>query len=164
MSRRAAPKAHSPEARSAQGSPLSRRSTRRAAGFAAGLLALCGNAWSGCGDALPERGRLLAGTPSGWQVAFVPVPGPLVAGKPFALDLVLCPASPGLQVTRLGVDAEMPAHKHGMNYRTVVKPAGDQRYRADGLLFHMPGRWRFLFELEVAPGQVIRLNREVDVP
>ena len=25
-------------------------------------------------------------------------------------------------------------------------------------------RWRFLLELELAPGQVVRLNREVEVP
>lgn len=126
-------------------------------------MALGGPVWSACGEALPERGRMLA-QGADWQVAFVAVPGPLVANKPFALDLVVCPAAPGAPLTRLGVDADMPAHKHGMNYRTVVKATGERRYRADGLLLHMPGRWRFLLELEVAPGQVIRLNREVEVP
>ncbi len=135
----------------------------RAASLALALLVLGCPVWAACGDALPQRGRLLA-QDAHWQVAFVAVPGPLVANKPFALDLVVCPAAAGGRLTRLGVDADMPAHKHGMNYRTVVTPTGEHRYRADGLLLHMPGRWRFLLELEVAPGQVIRLQREVEVP
>ena len=136
---------------------------RFAVAIASVLLAWCGGSHAACGDNLPERGRLSA-EGSGWQVAFVPVPSPLASGKAFSLDLVVCPTTPGTQLLRLGVDADMPAHKHGMNYRTVVKATDGSRYRADGLLFHMPGRWRFLLELEVTPGQTVRLSREVDVP
>ena len=131
--------------------------------LATALLASCAVSYAACGDNLPERGRLFAES-SGWQVAFVPVPGPLASGKTFSLNLVVCPTTPGTQLLRLGVDADMPAHKHGMNYRTVVKATDGSRYRADGLLFHMPGRWRFLLELEVTPGQTVRLSREIDVP
>lgn len=132
------------------------------AGSVAALLVWGSATHAACGDGLPERGRLLAEAP-GWQIAFVAQPGPLRAGKPFALDIVLCSTVMAGQPTRVAVDAEMPAHKHGMNYRAVVKPVGAQRYRAEGLLFHMPGRWRFLFEVELVPGQVIRLSREVEV-
>ena len=135
---------------------------RLRAGSAAALLAWASATHAACADGLAERGRLLAQT-QGWQIAFVVQPGPLQAGKPFALDIWLCSDAPAGHPTRVAVDAEMPAHKHGMNYRAVVKPAGAQRYRAEGLLFHMPGRWRFLFEVELAPGQVIRLSREVEV-
>jgi hypothetical protein len=34
-----------------------------------------------------------------------------------------------------------------MNYQAVVKPAGNGRYEAAGLMFHMPGRWDFIFEV-----------------
>ena len=133
------------------------------AGSATALVLCASVTQAACGDALPQRGRLVAEAP-GLQLAFVPQPVPLLAGKPFMLDIVVCSDQEARQPTRVAVDAEMPAHKHGMNYRAVVKPAGAQRYRAEGLLFHMPGRWRFLFEVEFAPGQIIRLNREVDVP
>ncbi len=43
------------------------------------------------------------------------------------------------------VDARMPEHGHGMNYRAVVAAQGKQRFRATGLLLHMPGRWELAF-------------------
>jgi len=49
----------------------------------------------------------------------------------------------------LRVDARMPAHGHGMNYVAKVKAFGAGRYQADGLLFHMPGRWEFVFDVMV---------------
>jgi hypothetical protein len=66
----------------------------------------------------------------------------LRVGEHFALELAVCPAPDELRV-----DAWMPDHRHGMNYRPSVKALGGGRYRAEGLLFHMPGRWEFLFEL-----------------
>jgi hypothetical protein len=71
----------------------------------------------------------------------------LRVGEHFALELQVCPA-PG----RLSVDAWMPDHRHGMNYRPSLANLGGGRYRAEGLLFHMPGRWEFLFELRGALG------------
>ena len=69
----------------------------------------------------------------------------LEVGKHFALELAVCPP-PG----DLRVDAWMPAHRHGMNYRPSLRPLGEGRYRAEGLMFHMPGRWEFLFEVRGA--------------
>ncbi len=71
----------------------------------------------------------------------------LRVGEHFALELAVCPA-PG----ELLVDAWMPEHRHGMNYRPSVTALGGGRYRAEGLLFHMPGRWEFLFELRGGGG------------
>ena len=44
----------------------------------------------------------------------------------------------------------MPEHRHGMNYKASIKPAAGGRYRADGLMFHMPGRWEIIFEVRAA--------------
>lgn len=71
----------------------------------------------------------------------------LRVGAHFALELAVCPA-PG----ELLVDAWMPEHRHGMNYRPSVTALGDGRYRAEGLLFHMPGRWEYRFELRGGGG------------
>jgi hypothetical protein len=56
----------------------------------------------------------------------------------------------------------MPAHRHGMNYRAHVAAKGEGRYLAEGLLFHMPGRWQFAFDIE-RPGRVERLTHDVVV-
>ena len=47
-----------------------------------------------------------------------------------------------------------------MNYRTTVKAAGPGRYLAEGFLFHMPGRWEFIFEVR-AEGRMERATRSV---
>ena len=39
-----------------------------------------------------------------------------------------------------------------MNYRPSVMAAGGERYRAQGLMFHMPGRW--VIEIELSDGVV----------
>ena len=115
-----------------------------------------------CGAALDAKARLLAKAP-GWQVTFVPKPAPIVVGRHFSLELAVCPRDPAARVTAVRVDADMPAHRHGMNYAAQVSALGGDRYRADGLMFHMPGRWRFIFELTLADGQVARLTREVEL-
>ncbi len=78
-------------------------------------------------------------------------------GRHFAVDAVVCSK---VAPNALRVDAQMPAHRHGMNYRARVVPQGDGRYRAEGLLFHMPGKWQFVFDLE-RPGRTERLTADV---
>lgn len=82
---------------------------------------------------------------------------PIRIGEHFTLDLQVCPAPDEVKV-----DAWMPAHQHGMNYRPSVTALSDGRYRAEGLMFHMPGRWEFTFELRTATGTQ-RLAREVRI-
>jgi hypothetical protein len=50
----------------------------------------------------------------------------------------------------------MPEHRHGMNYRPSVKPLGDGRWRVEGLMFHMPGRWELQLDVR-ADGRSERL-------
>lgn len=114
-----------------------------------------------CAAGLDARHRLEAAS-ARHRVVFVPQPAPLVSGRHFSLDIVVCPQGGAALPLALRVDADMPAHRHGMNYRPSVRMLGDGRYRADGLLLHMPGRWRFLFELS-ADGRLERLSHEVDV-
>jgi hypothetical protein len=94
----------------------------------------------------------------GIVVAFKPVPAPIVVGRHFALDVIVC-ATDGAAPGALRVDAQMPEHRHGMNYRAAVAPRGTGRWRAEGLLFHMPGRWQFVFDVERG-AQRERLTRD----
>jgi hypothetical protein len=75
----------------------------------------------------------------GVQATWVAEPAPAVS-KPFALRVELCPARAEL----VRVDATMPEHRHGMNYRPRLVPAGPGRWTVDGLVWHMPGRWELL--------------------
>ena len=128
------------------------------------LVLLAGTAaHAACGDRLPAAHRLLA-EGDGLQVAFAPRPAPLPLGQHFALDIVVCPAAGQPMPTLLEVDADMPAHRHGMNYRASVTALGDGRFRADGLMFHMAGRWRIVFDLRGSPGTPARrLSHALDL-
>ena len=68
-------------------------------------------------------------------------------GRHFALDIGVC-AKSGPAPQHLKVDAHMPEHRHGMNYAPSMKQPGPGRWRAEGLLLHMPGRWEFVFEVD----------------
>ncbi|MCL4798387.1 MAG: hypothetical protein KJ025_02300 [Burkholderiales bacterium] len=95
-----------------------------------------------------------------YVVAFRPAPAPIAVGRAFALDAEVCPKRAAPRPTGLRVDAHMPEHRHGMNYRATVASAGGARYRAEGLLFHMPGRWQIVFDVE-AGAEVERAVRDV---
>jgi len=88
-------------------------------------------------------------------------PAAVPVGAEFSVDAVLCRKN-GTGVSALRFDAWMPAHRHGMNSRPSVKPMGAGRWRADGFLFHMPGRWQFTFEVDTPNGRE-RLTRDLVV-
>ncbi len=75
-------------------------------------------------------------------------PAEIAVGQHFVVEARVCAKGAGAALTALRVDADMPEHRHGMNYRAKVSPQGDGRYVAEGLLFHMPGRWRLLFDVD----------------
>ena len=58
-------------------------------------------------------------------------------------------------------DGKRTRFLHPQEVGQIAGRAG--RYTADGLMFHMPGKWRFVFELTgVTPAD--RLSADVDVP
>ena len=101
-----------------------------------------------CVPDLPGAARTLeAGR---YSVAYRAVPDKLPVSQHFSLLIAVC-ANPGApQLETVTVDAQMPEHRHGMNYKASIKRESSSRYRADGLMFHMPGRWEIIFELRAA--------------
>ncbi len=79
-------------------------------------------------------------------VAFRLTPAPLPLNAPFTVEFTTCAKNREADA-RPKLDAWMPAHRHGMNYRPALTEIAPGHYRADGLLFHMPGRWELLFDL-----------------
>jgi len=73
-------------------------------------------------------------------------PPAILLGEPFGVDLAACDMA-GRRLEIVRIDAQMPEHRHGMNYEPSLRTLADGRSRADGLLFHMPGRWQFSFEI-----------------
>jgi hypothetical protein len=93
-------------------------------------------------------------------LVFRPAPAVIAVGRHFAVEAVVCPRDAAQPATGLRIDATMPAHRHGMNYRAAVTVRGDGRFLAEGLMFHMPGRWQLVFDVETAAG-VDRLVSDV---
>ena len=114
-----------------------------------------------CGDDLPAAGRI-ALEQGGTTLAFAPRPAPIAIGRHFSVDVVVCATDKATRRPLVRVDAEMPAHRHGMNYRATIRAIGGERYAADGLMFHMPGRWRFIFDLG-SGADALRMTHEVDI-
>jgi len=95
-------------------------------------------------------------------VAFVALPMPVPVGQHFAIRFVVCDGTAVRDGARVRVDADMPAHRHGMNYRAAVSSLGQGVQRAEGLMFHMPGTWRVIFDVTL-DGRVLRATREIEV-
>lgn len=93
------------------------------------------------------------------QLAWRSEAGGIAVGQPFVLLMTVCPADAQLR----RVDATMPAHRHGMNYRASLQPLGGGRWRAEGLLWHMAGHWELLIEVQAA-GQLHTLRQSVTLP
>ena len=80
---------------------------------------------------------------AGFQVEWITDPSPPPLNEQFTVRLRLLdpsgqPLDPGLE--GLTVDADMPAHGHGMNVAPALS-LEDGWIMADPLLFHMPGAW-----------------------
>lgn len=116
---------------------------------AAALPSLLGSslAWASCeatGGARRVEGRDLV-------LAFKTRPAKIKVGELFAVDVAVCPKNG--TVKGMAVDASMPEHKHGMNYKPTVKKSATDGFTATGLMFHMPGRWQFAFEVDSSAGR-----------
>jgi hypothetical protein len=83
-----------------------------------------------------------------YSVNFKMVPESVTVGEPFSVLLSVCDRNGKPFDGRLRASAEMPAHKHGMNYRPSVTFEGHGKFRLQGFLFHMPGQWRVILEFE----------------
>jgi hypothetical protein len=118
----------------------------RAATLLAAALATAGAAGADC--TLPADATPVAGS-GDIRLAWQAQPPQLQVGQPFALLISVCPADTPL----LGVDARMPEHRHGMNYRPSVQSLGGGRWRAEGLLWHMSGRWEMDLVVQTAAGR-----------
>ena len=94
------------------------------------------------------------------EIAYRWEPDELRVGRFFAAEVIACRA-PGPEAVRaIALDAQMPAHGHGMNYRPTVRQTGPGSFRFTGLMLHMAGTWRLTFDLFQGDRRT-RLTQEV---
>jgi hypothetical protein len=120
-------------------------------------LLLSFSAWADCPLDL-GHGTGLVVFSDHYLVAFRPEPLRIEVGEPFSLLFNVCTKSnsPGELVA---VDAQMPEHRHGMNDRPTIVSLGEGRYRVDGMMFHMAGRWEISIDVR-AGEESERLSHE----
>jgi hypothetical protein len=77
-------------------------------------------------------------------------PAVIRVSEPFAVRVAVCNRK-SADTVKLELDAVMPRHGHGMNYRPTIKPLsaanGHVEYEVSGLLMHMPGQWQWQLSL-----------------
>jgi len=128
----------------------------RASAALGACLLLCAGTAAACGEELRGPTRTIEG--KSHVVVFTTVPEPIAVGAHFALDFAVCPRAKGDAPRAVRVDANMPKHRHGMNYGPVVTTRPSGAYHAEGLMFHMPGRWDLTFDVVTASGGTERLT------
>ncbi|MFO0829744.1 MAG: FixH family protein [Phycisphaerales bacterium] len=110
--------------------------------------------------------RSFRATDDGFTVRWTTIPDPIVARDPFVVLVELyrdAECTTPLRGGSVDVDASMPQHGHGMNVRPKMIDLGDGRHRAEGMLFHMPGRWE-LFVDRTESGVTERAQTTVMIP
>jgi hypothetical protein len=94
------------------------------------------------------------------EVAYRWEPAELKVGQFFTAEVVTCRTPRQEPVGAIMIDATMPAHGHGMNYRPSAVRTAPGQYRFTGLMLHMPGTWTVTIDL-LQDGKRTRLTHEV---
>jgi hypothetical protein len=113
------------------------------------ILPACGGARGAGADAWPFAAPTMFGN---YRVTWRTADGaPIPNNEPFRIDVRVA-AKDGSPVTGAQVvfQGDMPGHGHGMLREPRTTEVGDGRYRIDGVLLHMAGRW--VVHLDVIEG------------
>jgi hypothetical protein len=83
----------------------------------------------------------------GFAITLATSPSPIRLNEPFELTVLVRGLAPdGRGPVSVTVDAQMPAHKHGMSTRPHREQLGEGRFLFRGLLFHMAGDWEVVID------------------
>jgi len=130
--------------------------------FGAFFLLVIGTAQAfACQMPVLDSARTL-GDDKGFALAWRFVPAKPKIGEFFAIEFAVCNRAGPATPETLRVDATMPAHRHGMNFQPRIATIGPNIYRAEGMMFHMPGKWQLAFE-QRAPGGPARVTTDIEI-
>lgn len=96
------------------------------------------------------------------EVAYRWEPAEPKVGQFFTAEIVACGAPHRDAADEIKIDATMPAHGHGMNYRPSAAMTAPGHYRFTGLMLHMPGTWRITIDV-LQGGKRNRLTQEMNL-
>ena len=102
---------------------------------------------AGCAGGTPDTGtevdysRTVLTDLGQWTVTVASDPDPVPPNDLFALDVTVAGEGVSDQLF-VDVDASMPEHNHGMNTEPETTWVEGERWRTEGMLFHMTGDWR----------------------
>ena len=96
------------------------------------------------------------------EIAYRWEPREIKVGRFFEAEVVACRVPGAGEVGRIVIDARMPAHGHGMNYRPKATQPGPDRFRFTGLMLHMAGSWQLTFDVYQGERRT-RLSRDLDL-
>lgn len=99
------------------------------------------------------EGEELLSNDGAWRIRWRTEPAEIPLNAPFTIEAQALPADgtrPSSGIA-LAVDAAMPHHRHGMNRLPRMVPLGEGQFRAEGMLFHMEGRWELYFDITDGP-------------
>ncbi|MCA9243926.1 MAG: FixH family protein [Phycisphaerales bacterium] len=95
-----------------------------------------------------------------YTVSYRTTPNPIPLNEIFSMEVLV--AGPDLDKLELQVDADMPAHRHGMNTSPKVTRIALGKFRVEGMNLHMAGEWVIAFDLR--RGSVIeRAESEIEL-
>ena len=83
-----------------------------------------------------------------YQVSYAGAEADIPLNKHFELELVVLEGGRPVLGADVRVGCAMPDHGHGMTVRPKVKEIGGGRYRVDGMLLHMAGRWELAVDID----------------
>jgi hypothetical protein len=115
----------------------------------------------------PATQRVISETSNGnYHVTYTSKPDPIPLNELFTLEVNVYKDA-NLQHRPSGVaievDADMPAHQHGMTLAPRIEPISDGQFRVTGMLFHMPGHWEIYIDV-IKDGEKERARFEVEIP
>jgi len=126
------------------------------------LLLRAGWLYAAVCPALPEGPQYERLSAPAVELAYRFEPATLKVGTFFLVDVAVCVPTGAAAIADIRVEARMPAHGHGMNYRPTSTRISPHRFQFTGLMLHMPGRWEFTFDV-FQDGKQTRLTRDVEL-
>jgi len=116
---------------------------------AAGDSADQGRAGEAAAPPAAEDQRVLASNGGRWTIRWQPIDHELPpVNEAFSMQVEVLDAATGAFAdVELIADGAMPHHRHGLVRRPEVTADGPGRFRVDGMLLHMPGRWELYFDV-----------------
>ncbi|MGI9245008.1 MAG: FixH family protein [Verrucomicrobiales bacterium] len=102
----------------------------------------CHEEGSGAAPAPQQWPATLPTDGGSFKVTITPESGSIDRNQHFVVGVKVDAGDGEAAGIEVSVDADMPAHRHGMNTKPEVSPLDEEgEFRVEGMLFHMGGDW-----------------------